>query len=79
MYTSRCFTQHGMGLFKVYLTPEGGSLVITKKIRGVEMAASSERIKLNTEFTIFKNEACTKKWKGNEDAPNGVIVFFNFF
>ena len=39
------------------------------------MAASSERIKLNTEFTIFKNEACTKKWKGNEDAPNGVIVF----
>ena len=75
MYTSRCFTQHGMGLFKVYLTPEGGSLVITKKIRGVEMAASSERIKLNTEFTIFKNEACTKKWKGNEDAPNGVIVF----
>ena len=73
IYTQECWTQHGMGLFKVLIKPEGGAFKLLKKINHPGIIDGLPHYKIKTHFQIYTDKACKKPWAGNADAPKGVV------
>lgn len=74
VYTSKCATQHGFGLFKVRLKSSTGKLKL-QKVSGNSAVSSNTAYKLTgAKYGIYSDSGCSKLVKTVQTGTGGVVT-----